>query len=201
MATYARKVSLTFRPPRFVNHFFAATSVLVLAACSGGLSSSSAHPIPSPNISGVVVYPGLAHKHLYGKHITYPQTPPVGGEHSPYYLDCKVYTSAVPNEFAVHSMEHGAVWLTYSPDVPAADVNALVALSKVRSDYVIVSPYPGQPAPIIATAWGLQLTATSASDPRVSAFVHQYVGGGQGGEPGVQCAGGVTPAQAQTTFS
>jgi hypothetical protein len=179
----------------------AAVSVSVLTACSGSAGTTTGSAAPSPSIAGVQVYTGLSHEHLHTiVHLNYPQTPPVGGEHAPYWLNCAIYTSAVPNEFAVHSMEHGAVWLTYLPDVAQSEVNTLVTLSKIRSDYVIVSPYPGQPAPIIATAWGLQLQAQTASDPRVKDFVDQYVGGGQGGEPGVSCAGGVTPEQAQQFY-
>ena len=52
--------------------------------------------------------------------VTYEQTPPVGGDHNPTWLNCGVYTAPVPNELAVHALEHGAVWVTYRSDLPAA---------------------------------------------------------------------------------
>jgi len=51
--------------------------------------------------------------------VQYPQTPPAAGDHSPVWLNCGVYPEPVPDEQAVHSLEHGAVWVTYNPDLPA----------------------------------------------------------------------------------
>ena len=52
--------------------------------------------------------------------------PPVGGAARPaYWADCTgtVYTVDIRHENAVHSLEHGAVWITYNPDeVSQADV-------------------------------------------------------------------------------
>jgi hypothetical protein len=76
--------------------------------------------------------------------VNYPQTPPVGGNHNAVWLNCVVYPTPVPNENAVHSMEHGAMWITYQPTLPAADVTTLQHAVAGRS-YVILSPYPGIP--------------------------------------------------------
>lgn len=61
---------------------------------------------------------------------------------------------------------------------------------------MLVSPVPGQAAPFVATAWGLQLAVDSAQDPRLRAFTQTYAAGGQGGEKGADCAEGSTPEQA-----
>ncbi|MDX6274673.1 MAG: hypothetical protein QOJ92_1883 [Frankiales bacterium] len=167
---------------------------LLLAVALAGCSKSN--PAPS-RLSGVKSFSNLSKGHKRG-HLTYPQTPPVGGNHSPAWLKCAVYTEAVPNENAVHSLEHGAVWLTYTPDLTAADVARLVALDSINPDYILISPYPGQPSPVMATAWGYQLAVTSADDARLADFVKAYAGGGQGGEAGADCARqGLSPAQAR----
>ena len=59
--------------------------------------------------------------------VTYTQNPPIGGPHSPQWLTCGVYTTPVPNENAVHDLEHGAVWITYQPSLPAAQVAIIQA--------------------------------------------------------------------------
>jgi hypothetical protein len=92
----------------------------------------------------------------------------------------------------VHSLEHGAVWLTYKPGVDPAP---LAALTSVNQSYTLVSPYPTQASPVVATAWGLQLAVDSPTDPRLREFVTSYVGNGLGGEKGARCAG-ATPEQA-----
>jgi hypothetical protein len=118
--------------------------------------------------------------------IEYPQTPPVGGKHNPAWQNCQYYDTAVPNERAVHSLEHGAVWITYAPDTSQADRDVLKALAET-SDHILVSEYPGLPSPIVATAWGKQLQLPSVKDPRLKQFVAVFGTGPQTPEPGATC--------------
>jgi hypothetical protein len=53
------------------------------------------------------------------------ELPPVGGIHSGIWQNCGIYDEPVLAKNAVHSMEHGAVWITYRPDLPAGDVDRL----------------------------------------------------------------------------
>jgi hypothetical protein len=124
--------------------------------------------------------------------VSYAQTPPAGGQHNPVWLNCGVYDKPVPNENAVHSLEHGAVWVTYRPDLPAGDVEKLK--NEIPDTYMILSPYPGLPAPVVASAWGKQLRLTGADDPRLEAFVRTYRQGPQTPEPGAACTGGMDPS-------
>jgi hypothetical protein len=176
----------------------AAIFLALVTGCSG--SSAPAEPDETlPPIEGVQSYPVPDHHHFgVGKgeypH-TYPQTPPVGGPHIDRWLACGVYTEELPNENAVHSLEHGGVWITYQPGYQAT--GPLAAAARLNPEYVLVSPYQGQDSPVIVTAWGLQLRLTSSDDPRLVAFIQRYAGGGQGGEKGATCAtGGLTPEQA-----
>ena len=120
--------------------------------------------------------------------VAYPQTPPAGGEHAPVWLNCGTYTKPVPNENAVHSMEHGAVWVTYRDDLPAEQVTKLTAT--LPDTYSVLSPYKGLTAPVVASAWGKQLALDSADDPRLAEFVKAYRQGPQTPEPGAACTGG-----------
>ena len=140
------------------------------------------------NISGVVTYSNLARTHVTGT-INYPQVPPVGGPHNPVWQNCGIYTSPVPNENAVHSMEHGAVWITYQPSLSTSDIQTLQNLVRGHS-YVILSPYTGLPSPVVASAWGVQLKVNSANDPRIAQFITKYEQGPQTQEPGAACTGG-----------
>jgi hypothetical protein len=132
---------------------------------------------------------GLAGAHTEGD-VDYAQTPPAGGEHNPVWQNCGFYDEPVRDETAVHSLEHGAVWITYSPDIPQDEIERLRDLSEGNS-YVLASPYPDQASPVVATAWGKQLTLESAEDSNLERFIDAYSQGPQTPEPGAPCTGGV----------
>lgn len=116
--------------------------------------------------------------------------PPVGGDHDSIVQNCGVYTEPVRNENAVHSLEHGAVWVTYRPDLPSDDIETLSSLTD-GNPYVLVSPFPDLASPVVATAWGVQLELDTVDDERLDAFVARYQQGEQTPEPGAPCAGGL----------
>jgi hypothetical protein len=139
-------------------------------------------------IAGVIEYPNLSRNHVTGS-VAYPQTPPVGGDHAEVWTTCAVYTTPLKNEQAVHSLEHGAVWVTYRPDLPADQVSLLAGVVS-KYPYGLMSPFPGLSSPVVASAWGLQLSLNSATDPRLQEFVAKYQNGPQTPEAGASCAGG-----------
>jgi hypothetical protein len=116
--------------------------------------------------------------------------PPTGGAHHPAWWDCGVYPEPVPAEHAVHSMEHGAVWLTYLPTLPAEEVAVLEELG--QDEYMLVSPYEGQDAPVVATSWGHQLELENADEKTLKAFIRDFRQGPDTPEPGAACTGGTT---------
>jgi hypothetical protein len=117
--------------------------------------------------------------------VFYPQVPPVGGTHNPVWQQCTFYSEPVQNEKAVHSLEHGAIWITYRPDVPAADVDTLAALARSRKDVLVSRWDTGLPSPVVVTAWGRQLRLDSVGDPRLAQFVRLYAN--QGPEMNAPC--------------
>lgn len=140
-------------------------------------------------VEGVQSYgPFAANIHVTSE-VNYPQTPPTGGEHFATWQNCGIYNRPVQDELAVHSMEHGAVWITYQPDLPADEVERLKNLVRGRT-YTLLSPYENLPQPIVASAWGVQLTADNASDERLGQFITKYRQGAQTPEPGAACIGG-----------
>jgi hypothetical protein len=140
-------------------------------------------------IQGVVQTANLSRNHVESK-VSYATSPPVGGDHHPVWLNCGVYDKPVPEEHAVHSLEHGSVWITYDPALPAAEVSKLTAKAEGEA-YVLVSPYEGQKSPIVLTAWGHQLELNSADDQRIDPFLVRYLQGEQTPEPGAVCHSGI----------
>ena len=178
------------------------TTQILPAAVTG---STTVQPAPEQvknptSISGVLAwntagYPGpgtatsgtLSHDHVPGP-VTYAVTPPVGGPHNATWMNAGVYTKPVPSERAVHNLEHGAVWITYRPDLPAAQVAQLVSFFNHQSmisepsdggrsnRFVDVSPWSDNslPSPIVISSWGYQLRVTSPTDPRLQQFVDTF---------------------------
>ena len=142
---------------------------------------------------GVQNFDITSRDHVQGV-VSYEQSVPVGGPHNPVWQNCGFYSSPVQNENAVHSMEHGAVWITYQPDLPSDQVDVLRNLAHDNT-YVLVSPYPDSPAPIVASAWGKQLELNSANDPRLQQFVSAFREGPQTPEPDAPCTGGTGEPQ------
>ena len=170
----------------------------LVVACGSDSKSSDPPPATAPAGSpngvdlglpgepqGTLTFSGLARNHV-DTPIQYPQTPPVGGNHNPVWQNCQYYDTAIPNERAVHDLEHGAVWITYAPETSQADRGVLKALADT-GDHIIVSQYAGLPSPIVATAWGKQLQLPSVNDPRLKQFVQAFENGPQTPEPGATC--------------
>lgn len=114
----------------------------------------------------------------------------MGGPHNPAWQNCGVYTQPVANENAVHSLEHGAIWITYQPDLPDTEVQKLQTFAR-ESGFRLLSPYPESPGPIVLSAWGYQLQLDQADDPRLVSFIQNYEQSPQSPEPGAPCTGGV----------
>jgi len=146
------------------------------------------------DIGGVVIFPAPSRDHLDGD-IAYDQDVPPGGPHNPTWLNCGIYDEPVRAENAVHSLEHGAVWLTYLPDLPASQVDILRNLvrneqSRLQERLIILSPRPELEDPIVATAWQAQLRLDDASDERLVEFVRRFQKGPYTPEPGADCTFG-----------
>lgn len=140
-------------------------------------------------LEGVRSYDKLSQDHVTER-VDYPQTPPVGGAHHAAWWNCGIYDTQIPEHHAVHSLEHGAVWLTYQPGLAADQLETLKRMA--GEEFMLLSPVEGQPAPVMATAWGHQLSVQSAADPQISSFIREYRQGPQTPEPGAACTGGTT---------
>jgi hypothetical protein len=131
----------------------------------------------------------LGHDHVNGP-VKYAVTPPVGGPHNGTWMNAGVYTEPIPSERAVHNLEHGAVWITYNPNLPQSQIDALVAFVAKQSlipenepsspgqanRYMDLSPWSSNdlPSPIVISSWGYQLRVNNPNDPRLQQFVDTF---------------------------
>jgi hypothetical protein len=138
---------------------------------AGGEKPDSPQPLPENPPKGIQVYPATTNRSVEGS-IDYDRKPPTNGNHAPLWQNCGFYEEPIQDRHAVHSMDHGVVWLTYRPDLPQQQLETLRPYG--NENYVIVSPYPGLDAPVIATSWRVQLELDSASDLRLERFVNKF---------------------------
>ena len=156
----------------------------------------SATPKPDPSsidIKGLKTFGTLTATHVEGTvdyKAEYDMDPPAGGNHNATWLNCGVYDQPVPNENAVHDLEHGAVWITYDPDALTADEVSKLQ-SEAPSTYAVVSPYPDLPAPVVISAWSAQVQLDGVDDPRIQQFISKYWKAATAPEPGAPCTGGL----------
>jgi hypothetical protein len=141
----------------------------------------------SSDVPGVKRFENLSVQHNNGT-ISYEQIPPVGGEHNPVWQNAGFYDQQVLEEKAVHTLEHGAVWITYRIDLPEDQKEELRRIVESQ-DCLLASPYPSLSSPVVASAWGKQLRLKSVDDPRLQEFIRAYRQGPQTPEPGAPCTG------------
>ena len=186
------------------------TAALVVTACgdsgevgseslSESLSEASAEVVcdsAPPNLdakSDEVVEIAVADVvvHVLGC-VDYSTAPPAGGDHFGAWQNCGFYTVPLIDEVAVHSLEHGAVWVTHLPGTDSSTLDAMSLLASTES-HLLVSPYEGQHSPIVLTAWERQLAVESWDSPAVASFLDQYLGrrSPTAPEPGVSCSGAI----------
>lgn len=139
-------------------------------------------------IEGIETFMGLSREHNVNAEFNTNGLPPAGGEHKPQWLNCGIYSEPVDTAYAVHSLEHGAIWITHKPQIDPTELQKIYDIGRDDS-LILISPYEGQTYDIVVTAWQAQMVPDNADDTRIPQFIARYRGGGP--EPGTNCSNGV----------
>jgi len=164
-------------PPKPWGMIAATVAVLIFAAGAIGYAvyqaNSTALPERPEDIEGITVAEYAAGQEHVTTEETYEQSPPVGGPHDGYWADCDgaIYDQQVRSENAVHSLEHGAVWVTYNPDEISDEDIAVLSEYVANQPYIFMSPYSGLASPISLQSWNHQLFLDAGDDPRINEFI------------------------------
>ncbi|MEV4343457.1 DUF3105 domain-containing protein [Actinoplanes sp. NPDC049596] len=124
--------------------------------------------------------------------LQYITSPPVGGAHNGVWQNCMgdIYDQPIANEHAVHSLEHGAVWITYKQGLAADQVDVLK--KKVQGqDYMLMSPYAGLDKNVSVQVWGYQYKTDDVNDGKIDEFI-KNARLNASMEPGAACSSGNT---------
>jgi hypothetical protein len=108
-----------------------------------------------------------------GQAVAYATATPTSGTHAASSPRCGIYSQQMPAEFAVHSLEHGAVVIWYQPSLATEEISGLEAVVNRFDDRVILSPNAELIRPVVATAWN-RLKAYDGADPELEQFITTY---------------------------
>jgi len=134
-----------------------------------------------------------------GPPVSFETSPSTGGDHYQFWQNCGYYTTEVIEGAATHTLEHGAVWITYNESaVSGDDLAALEALASGNGK-LLISPYNHDDA-IVLSAWGVQqrgvpAPSTAQGSAEISAFIEAWADNPELAEAGVPCdrSAGVPP--------
>lgn len=162
---------------------------LLFAACNKAEES-----VP---LTGMKEFKYKGGDHKEGR-LSYSETPPSGGAHNQNWQNCGVYDTQIAVENAIHSLEHGAVWITYRPDLATDEVTKIREYAKGQT-YMLVSPYQygALDKPVYVIAWNHSMSVDKADDKRIASFIKKYKNVAENTpEFGATCSGAIgTPIQ------
>ena len=93
--------------------------------------------------------------------------PPAGGPHFVEELRAGISEQPVPDGRAIHSLEHGMIWITYRPDlISASDLATLRKVARAYERDVILSPRPANTAAVSAVSWERRANMASPVEER-----------------------------------
>lgn len=104
--------------------------------------------------------------------VSYPSTPPAGGDHRAGDAACGFFDAPLADDRAVASLAAGAVWIAYQPQLSDDELARLRLFGAAPE--VLVSPVADLPAPVVATAWGRRLHLSTPEDGQLDRFVRRY---------------------------
>jgi hypothetical protein len=169
-AAEARAKLAANRKRRIVTGLSVLAAVVVVGAI-GFMIVDKAIPDELPGVSNQA-YEGRDHA-ASGEVPAYATATPTSGTHAASSPRCGIYSQQMPAEFAVHSLEHGAVVIWYQPSLATEEISGLEEVVKRFDDRVILSPNAELLQPVVATAWN-RLKAYDGADPELDQFIETY---------------------------
>ena len=151
-------------------------SLLVLLIVIGAIFFlNSKREAPGADLSREVAYEGDKHV-TEGTEVEYQSNPPASGNHWPVPLSDGVYKTEKPDEAVVHSMEHGRVWISYRPSLPANIIEQLEKLGSGQA--LVITPRSTNEADIALAAWTrldtFNLENGILDEKRIQDFIRRY---------------------------
>jgi len=115
------------------------------------------------------------HINVGEEHPPYNSNPPSGGWHYELTSRKGFHTEPVPDEYIVHNLEHGDVWIAYHPRISD---EAKETLRKFAFSKIIITPRESNDTDIALVAWervdAFNLEGGPVPEDRIHDFIKRY---------------------------
>lgn len=108
--------------------------------------------------------------------------PPASGEHGQ-PIPWQVYKQEVPDMNIIHNLEHGGIYISYRPDLPADQIDQIEKLfskpysrEKFSPIKAIVAPRAANEAPVIMSSWTRSMKLDSYDEEKMVEYYLRNVG-------------------------
>lgn len=130
----------------------------------------------STSIEGVEEFeiPGREHITQGTKATNHNSNPPTSGSHWPEPIKNGIYDKPIPDEQAIHNLEHGYVWITYKSDTPSEIVDNLKKIVEEDNWKIIMSERDENETQIVLVAWGRLLKFADPDYEKIKKFIKVY---------------------------
>lgn len=137
--------------------FISIISVLVIGTIGFiTLKNRNTPEVPRPGVT----HEDKGRQHVADNAVTYGGTePPTSGDHSN-PLPWQAFDQEVSDVNTIHNLEHGGIYISYRPDVPADQIAKLKELffapfarQNFSPNKVVMAPRASNDAPIVMSSW------------------------------------------------
>ena len=108
-------------------------------------------------------------------HDPYNSNPPTSGWLSGQTAKNDFYTAEIPDEYIIHNLEHGDIWIAYKPEISD---EVKTKIKKYAGPRVIVTPRAHNETDLALVAWGrldaFNLEGGSVPEQRILDFIKRY---------------------------
>ena len=149
--------------------------IIVVFVIGGLVFVFTRKPAPKPQIGQVLSEQSRDHIAQGSKqHPPYSSNPPTSGSHWPQPAKCQIYIDEIADEAAIHSLEHGAVWVSYKNKNDKNIVAKLADLVKGNSNKVLLSPRSKNDSAIAVVSWNRLLKLDDFDSRKITDLINNY---------------------------
>src|SRR3989344_3830441 len=154
--------------------------VIILGLVGWGFSAISKSGQPrGEDSSQPVELQNADHISVGASHPPYNSNPPTSGPHYAKTARVDFYAEEIPDEYLVHNLEHGHVWISYHPRISP---EAKSKLKKFSGDRVVVTLRAASEHGIALSSWGrldvFDLEGGGVPEKLNSDFIKRYLNKG-----------------------